>query len=368
MVSDRPLAPLASSPPYALPIPAPAPESESGRSGSGVFEKPKASWREAVRAHEAPSYRRAALQTATTFVPFLLLLAAMAVVAPKNLLLAYLLAIPAAGFALRLFILQHDCSHGSFVPSSTLNHVLGSIFGVFTITPYFKWRHNHLTHHAWSGNLDRRVRGAEFYTMTVDEYLAASPKERFRYRLYRSPWILLPFGGIFAFALSNRWFSSVSGKSRPRDRISVWATNAAMVLLAYGMGFRTYLLIYVPIVLLAGTAGLILFYVQHQFEDGYFVHKDEWDHFEAAMTGSSHLVLPEPLRFFSANIGYHHVHHLSPRVPNYAIERCHRALAWAGTPTKLHLRDLPRLFRLALWDAERQRLVSFADVASRSGQ
>lgn len=312
-------------------------------------------WRGVISPYESPSWTRAGVQVLNTFVPAIALLVAMVLTCQEHYAITLALAVPAAAF----FVLQHDCGHGSFVPSALGNHVLGSIFGLVTITPYFAWRQNHATHHAWSGNLDRRVPGAEFYTMTVAEYRRLSPLRRFSYRAYRSPFVLLGLGALVAFVLQNRRFAPVAGRGRPRDRLSVWGTNVALALFAWAVGFRTYALVYAPIVLIGGTAGVLLFFVQHQFEEGYFVRDRAWRHADSALRGSSYLALPRLLEFFTADIGRHHAHHLSTRVPNYRLAACHRALDAIAAPRTLRLGDVPRLLRLGLWDEERGRLVGF---------
>lgn len=318
-------------------------------------------WRRRVAPFEQASWSRALLQIANTFVPAVVLLGAMFFTCREHYGITLLLSIPASCFFVRLFILQHDCGHGSFTPSPFVNHVLGSVIGVFSMTPYFAWRLNHGTHHAWSGQLDKRVPGGEFYTMTVAEYAALSPRRRFLYRVYRSPVLLLGFGGTYAFVLDNRRFVSVGGSVRLRDRLSVWLTNGALLAFAFAVGPARYALVYAPLVAFAATPAVVLFYVQHQFEEGYFARRASWTHFDSAVKGSSYFALPKVLQFFTGNIGFHHVHHLSSRVPNYRLEDCHRALADAVTPTEIRLHDLPRLLRLALWDEERGRLVSFRD-------
>ncbi|HVH45818.1 MAG TPA: fatty acid desaturase [Labilithrix sp.] len=348
----------ATTPPRSLPPIPPPPSTETTHAEPS---RDPGWWRRRVAPFERSSWRHAGVQIANTVIPALVLLAAMIATCRDHYGITLLLSIPAAGFFVRLFILQHDCGHGSFVPSAIGNHLLGCFLGVFTITPYFAWRLNHATHHAWSGKLDRRVPGAEFYTMTVEEYARLSPRRRLLYRIYRSPWLLLGIGGMFAFVLDNRRFSSVSGRSRLRDRLSVWLTNAAIVALAWAVGPSRYALVYAPLVILAGTPAVVLFYVQHLFEIAYFARDSRWKHFDAAVTGSSLFKLPKVLAFFTGSIGYHHIHHLSPRVPNYALVECHRELESSIDPPVLHLADVPRLLRLALWDEARGKLVSFKD-------
>jgi omega-6 fatty acid desaturase (delta-12 desaturase) len=352
--TDRVSAPPRSSPPSIASATRP-------ECASGEHPRDPAWWRGRVAPFERATWRKGIVQLLNTVVPALALLCAMVVTCREHYALTLLLSVPTSCFFVRMFILQHDCGHGSFVPSPTANHVIGSIIGFFTITPYFAWRLNHATHHAWSGQLDKRVPGGEFYTMTVAEYAELPKWRRLLYRVYRSPWVILGFGGFYAFVLDNRRFSSVSGSSRLRDRLSVWITNLVIVAFAWAVGPTRYALVYAPLVVFAATPAVLLFYVQHQFEDAYFARASRWRHFDSAVSGSSYFKLPKLLEFFTGSIGYHHVHHLSARVPNYALEGCHRALETEIEPHVVRLSDLPRLLRLALWDEARGKLVSFRD-------
>lgn len=352
----------ASLPPRAEEPAAPLPRTGETESPTERPLRGDRTWRARIAPFERPSYAIALWQTLSTFVPAVLLVVAMFATCREHYGITLLLLLPASGFFVRGFVLQHDCGHGSFTPSARLNHVLGTILGTLTLTPYFAWRLNHATHHAWSGNLDKRVPGAEFFTMTVAEYAALPPRRRFLYRLYRSPWLVLILGGPIAFLLDNRRFAPVSGQSRVRDRLSVWGMNALLALVVWRVGIRDFALVYVPLALVAGNAGVLLFYVQHQYEEAYFERKGRWNHVDSALLGSSFFDLPRVLAYFTADIGYHHIHHLSTRVPNYRLRACHRALGGAVAPKVVRLRDVPRLVHLGLWDEERKRLVAFDDA------
>jgi omega-6 fatty acid desaturase (delta-12 desaturase) len=278
-------------------------------------------------------------------------------------LLVLALALPASGFLLRTYIMFHDCAHGSFLPSKRGNAWLGIALGLLVYAPFNSWRHSHAVHHATSGDLDRRGVG-DVLTMTVAEYQASPWRRRLGYRLFRNPLVMFGLGPIYALMVQPRL---VSRSARPRIRRSVIRTNIALAILVAGMcwlvGWREYLLVQGPAALLAGSAGVWLFYVQHQFEDTYWQSTDGWSYADAALRGSSHLKLPRVLQFFTGNIGLHHVHHLSARIPNYNLQRAlDENPIFRDVPT-LSLLDGLRAVRLKLWDEDRGRLVTFAEAS-----
>jgi len=276
-------------------------------------------------------------------------------------LLVLLLAIPAAGFLLRTFILFHDCAHGSLLPGRRANAWLGSVLGLMFFTPFARWRYDHAVHHATSGDLDRRFIG-DVPTYTVAEYNAWSWPTRLGYRLFRNPAVMFGLGPIYAMLLEPRW-AVPSGS--PRIKRSVWATNLVLVLVVGGLcwliGWRDFVLVEAPFVPLAGGAGIWLFYVQHQFDHTYWQRSPEWSYADAALRGSSYLKLPKVLQFFTGNIGFHHVHHLNAKIPNYNLQRAHdREPIFHGVP-KVSLADGPRAARLKLWDEDASRVVTWAE-------
>jgi acyl-lipid omega-6 desaturase (Delta-12 desaturase) len=321
-----------------------------------------APWRPALAPYERPHLGRGMADLATSVVPYAALSVLMYVALDFSYLLVLALAIPTAGFLVRTFIVFHDCAHGSFLPCRRANALLGAGLGVLVFESFANWRHNHAVHHATAGDLDRRGVG-DVHTLTVAEYQASARRRRVGYRLFRNPLVMFGLGPIYGMVLHPRL---VPRSARPRIRRSVIATNLALVALVGTLclllGWREYLLVQGPITLLAGAAGVWLFYVQHQFEDTYWQSAGDWSYADAALRGSSHLKLPKVLQFFTGNIGLHHVHHLSTRVPNYNLQRAHdENPVFHDVPT-LSLWDGLRAVRLKLWDEDRGRLVTFADA------
>ena len=315
--------------------------------------------------YEAPDLRRCLVQLLATILPLLALWVAMLHTLAYGYWLTLLLAVPTAGFLVRLFMLQHDCAHRSFVRSTTTNDVLGMVIGLFTLTPHYYWRRLHLMHHATSGNLDRRGYG-DIDTLTVDEYLRLSPSQRFLYRMYRHPLVLFGVAPTWHFVVRQRFCPHRSTRWK-RERASVHATNAALVALLVGLslafGFKRLLLVQLPVVTLASSMGIWLFYVQHQFEDTYWDSAVRWDFIAAGIQGSSHYVLPQPLEWLTCRIGLHHIHHLSPRIPNYRLRQCLDENPALQQAPRLSIRRSLRCASLKLWDEERQRLVPYPDAA-----
>ncbi len=300
---------------------------------------------------------------ATTLVPLAVLMWAAHVVQAWSLPLALLLAVPAAGFLIRTFILMHDCAHGSFFPWRAMNDTVGFVTGVLTLTPFAQWRRDHALHHASSGDLDRRGHG-DVPTLTVREYLAKSKRAQFGYRVIRHPALLL-LGGPFHLAIGQR-FRGKSSATGPRQLTSVWATNlaiaVAVAVVVWAVGWQTLLIAYALPYYFAAMAGVWLFYVQHQFEDAYWTPHQDWNYVDAALRGSSHLRLSPLLRWFTGSIGLHHVHHVAPRIPNYRLQQCHDSNAMFHQSPIVTVRSGTAALRLALWDEDRGRLVRFRDV------
>ncbi len=322
-------------------------------------------WRELLAPYKKASWRRAVLQLLNTALPFAAIWGLMAFLVERSYPLALLLALPAAFFFVRLFIFQHDCGHGAFFPSRRANNLLGGALGVVTLFPYGYWKRTHAIHHATSGNLDDREFG-DIRTLTVAEYRALSPLGRFGYRLYRNPFVLFAVGPFYQFVIKHRFPFDIPF-SWKREWASVLKTNVALVAvfgaLALALGWRTVLLVHLPIVLVAGALGVWLFYVQHQFEDTYWEHEEAWDFYRAGAHGSSFYDLGALGHWLTGNIGYHHIHHLASQIPNYRLAECFRDNPSLQRVTRLSLADSLRCARLRLWDEERRTMVTFADLA-----
>jgi omega-6 fatty acid desaturase (delta-12 desaturase) len=319
-------------------------------------------WRELLAPYEEPRLGRSLLDLATSVVPYLALLVLMYLALDVSYLLVLALSLPAAGFLLRTYILFHDCTHGSFMRSKRANAWLGIGLGLFVYSPFYSWRHNHAVHHATAGDLDRRGVG-DVPTLTVTEYRALPWKKRVGYRLFRNPLVMFGLGPIYALVIQPRL---VSRSARPRIKRSVMGTNVALAVLLSAVclliGWQEYLLVQWPAALMAGSAGVWLFYVQHQFEDAYWESAENWTYADAALRGSSYLKLPKALQFFTGNIGLHHVHHLSARIPNYNLQRAHDENPIFHDVPTITLLDGIRAVRLKLWDEDRRRLVTFAEA------
>lgn len=319
---------------------------------------------DSLKSYFHPDIKRSLFQLLNTAIPF----AAVWYLMLRSLEFGYwatlLLAIPAAGLVIRLFIFQHDCGHGSFFPRQSVNNAIGFVIGILSLTPYGYWRRTHAIHHATSGNLDRRDFG-EITTLTVREYQGLTPMRRLIYRLYRHPIVLLGIGPAYVFIFKHRFPADLPWSWKREWRSVMW-TNLAIIgvfLLAWQtIGIVTFLKVQLPITLIAGSAGVWLFYIQHQFDDTYWRRKPEWDYYEASLQGSSYYDLPKIINWFTGNIGVHHVHHLSSRIPNYRLHECLRENDYLQDVTRLTMRDSIRCIRLSLWDEDSQRLIAFSDV------
>lgn len=321
-------------------------------------------WNAMLAPYRQPVRWRSAFQLANTTV----LLAAFWYAALLSLQVGYwltlLAAIPAAFMLVRLFMLQHDCGHGAFFRSQPANNLVGSILGVFTLVPYAYWRRTHAIHHATSGNLDARGLG-DIDTLTVREYLSRSRFRRLMYRLYRHPVVLLLVGPTWQFILKHRLPLDIPRTWR-REALGVQATNLALAVLVAAMwwavGIERFLLVQLPITLIAGTIGVFLFYVQHQYEDTYWRYRETWNYFHAGLEGASHLTMPKVLQWCTANIGLHHIHHINSRIPNYHLQRAYDAHPELRQVTCLSLWQSVGTLRLTLWDEDAGRLVGFREL------
>ena len=316
-------------------------------------------WKQAVADHREPTLRNSVWQLVNSVIPYLALWGVMIWTLNISYWITLALAVVAAGFLVRIFIIFHDCGHGSFFNSRRANRLTEFVTGVLTFTPYRQWRYKHALHHATSGDLDRRGAG-EIWTLTIREYLEASRWKRFSYRLARNPFVLFGLAPFYVFLVEQRFPSRAVGR---RERRGVYWTNCALLaivtLMSLTIGIKAYVLIQLPVIMLAATAGVWLFYVQHQFEDVQWKRRDEWDYAEAALRGSSYYDLPRILQWFTGNIGFHHIHHLSPAIPNYNLERCHRENPMFQQVKSVTLWSSMKSFSFRLWDEPRQKLVGF---------
>ncbi|GAA0363324.1 fatty acid desaturase [Bacillus horti] len=312
-----------------------------------------------VAPYEKSNLKASIWQVCNTLIPFFVLWYLAYLSLDVSYWLTLPLAVLAAGFLIRVFILFHDCCHHSFFKNRVANEILGTITGVLTFFPYHKWKNEHNIHHATSSNLDKRGVG-DIWILTVEEYMTASIWTRMAYRMYRNPFVMFGLGPIFMFLFKNRFNRP---KARKAERLNTYLTNIIIVgvtaLLCWAIGWQAFLLIHGPIFLISGAAGIWLFYVQHQFEETYFEHDDEWSYVKAATDGSSYYKLPKVLQWITGNIGYHHVHHLSPRVPNYYLESAH-----TNTPPLQHVTTITILgslqaIRFRLWDEANKQFISF---------
>lgn len=323
-----------------------------------ALENNSPDWINIIGKYNKASAAKSWWQIANTLIPYLGLWVLMYYSLGISYWLTLGLAVIAAGFLVRIFIIFHDCGHGSFFRSSKANEIVGIIMGMLVFTPYHRWHYEHMVHHRTVGNLDKRGMG-DVYTMTVEEYKNSSPTKRFWYRMYRNPVLLLLIVPFFLFTIVYRLPGG--DRSRKMDlqtHLTTLALIIAVVLVSLWIGWKAFLLIQVPVLLMASIAGVWLFYVQHQYKDVVWERTENWDYQKIAMEGSSFVKLPRILQFFSGNIGYHHIHHLGPKIPNYNLEKCCRENP-AFQKKPLSLRQAIQSTRYRLWDEENHRLVSY---------
>jgi omega-6 fatty acid desaturase (delta-12 desaturase) len=315
-----------------------------------------------VSPYEQTDTKASIMQIINTIVPLIVLWYG----AYLSLSVSYWLTLPilllASGFMVRTFILFHDCCHQSFFKSRRANDILGTITGILTLVPYQQWKHSHSVHHATSSNLDKRGTG-DMWLLTVKEYTEATLWTKISYRVYRNPIMMFGIGPIATFLIQYRFNRK---GARRKERINTHVTNFSIVglyaLLAWLIGWQNFLLIQGPIFFVSGMLGIWLFYVQHQFEDSYFENEDEWSYVQAAVDGSSYYKLPKVLQWITGNIGFHHVHHLSPRVPNYNLEKAHNATPPLQKATTITIGTSFKSLRYRLWDEDNKTFVSYKDV------
>lgn len=324
-------------------------------------------WYQATARFEKPNLGRAVWQILDSLVPYLVLWYVMIRMLRAGLPYGAVLpvAVAAALFMVRVFILFHDCTHGSLFASKRANRIVGTLFGILTFVPFEEWRESHWKHHATVADLDRRGQG-DVWTMTTEEFLGATAGQRLAYKIYRNPFIMFGLGPLFSFLIYRRFVPKGASK---KARSSVYLTDLAVLgiwILAYvTIGLRTYFLIQLPIIFFGGMLGFWLFYVQHQFEGVYWSRHDEWDRMKAALVGSSFYKLPRVLQWFTGNIGFHTVHHVRPLIPNYNLEAAYRAEPAFREVGALRVWPSLRSLRMRLWDEKAGRLVGYRAAKAR---
>jgi acyl-lipid omega-6 desaturase (Delta-12 desaturase) len=326
------------------------------------------SWVKIIAKYRNPSRTRSWWQITNTFIPFVILWGLMIWSLSISYLLTWLFILPAAGFTIRLFIIFHDCGHGSYFKSKRLSDTIGYFLGVLTFTPYARWHYAHQIHHRTAGNLDKRGVG-DVWTLTVKEYKDMTKKQQLYYRIYRNPFIMFGIGAALIFIFGNR-FTRKSFSQKERN--SVYLTNLGIGVLAfmlcYIFGWKAYLMIQLPVLYIAAVAGVYMFYVQHQFDDVHWTDDQNWDFKEVALQGSSFFKLPKVLQWFTGNIGFHHIHHLSFKIPNYYLEACHKESPVFRNTKPITLFKSFRTLRLRLWNEETRRLVGFRYLKTNYSQ
>lgn len=338
----------------------------TGRPEAGAATAPARDWVRILSGYRTPDNRRSVFELVITLGPFLALWALAWATLSVSVWLALAISVVNAGFLLRLFIIQHDCGHGSFFSERRVNDITGRLLGVLTLTPYDVWRRNHAMHHSHAGNLDHRGTG-DIRTLTLAEYRGLTPLGRLGYRLYRNPLVMFIIGPIWLFGLTNRLPMGLMDAGR-QYWMSAMGTNVAIFALLgviwYVGGWAPILAVFVPTALVAGASGVWLFYVQHQFEEAHWDHDPDWQIHDAALHGSSHYVLPGPLPWLSGYIGVHHVHHLQSRIPFYRLPEVLRDHPRLGEIKRLTVRESLESARLHLWDEGSRRLLSFREARS----
>jgi omega-6 fatty acid desaturase (delta-12 desaturase) len=328
------------------------------------MEKNDTSWMKIIMKYNHPDNKRSWFQLISNCLMYFGGLALMVWSLQWSYWFTLLLALPVAGILVRIFIIFHDCGHGSFFKSKNLETFIGYFTGILTFTPFKPWSDNHLIHHKTAGNLDKRGTG-DVWTLTVKEYLESSVWKRLGYRLYRHPLVMFGLGSLFVFIIFQRL---TYREMDTTQRMGVYITNGGILvnalLLSLMVGFKAFLLIQLPVIYFAGIMGIWLFYVQHQFDPSYWSHTDTWDYHRVAMEGSSFYKLPGIFRWFSGSIGYHHIHHLSPKIPNYNLKKCHDENDFFSGIKPLTFWQSVISMKYRLWDEDNMKMVTIKEIRS----
>ncbi|KRG10789.1 fatty acid desaturase [Staphylococcus sp. NAM3COL9] len=321
-----------------------------------------------VKPFAKTNYTKSTIQIIDTLLPLIAILVISGLLYNVHWSLAIISSIFASIFLIRTFIIFHDACHGSYLKKQKHNDLLGNVTGFLTMFPYRKWRREHLIHHAGSGNLEKRGIG-DIWVMTVEEYTEASKSQRLTYRIYRNPLVMFVLGPFFLVFVSNR-FNSKDAKKK--ERINTWLNNILLIViyggLIYLLGAGHFFAVFAPMMFIAGMLGIWLFYIQHTFEDSYFEESSEWDYVKAAIDGSSYYKLPKVLHWVTGNIGYHHVHHLNPRIPNYALEETHETVTPLHHATSITLIESLTSLKFKLYDESHKRFITFKEFSLRNKQ
>ena len=329
---------------------------------STIKKDSNAEWIEIIKRYNSPDPVKSWWQIINSLGAYIVLWVIMILTFKISYWLTLILSVLAAGFMVRTFIIFHDCGHGSFFKSKSLNKVIGIITGLVVFTPYHKWHNEHRIHHQTVGNLDKRGTG-DVMTLTVDEYIHLSRWRRFSYRLYRTPFFLFGVATLLVFTLQQRVPAKhMTGKEKLYVHLSSLAIIAAVGLIIYFIGWKKFLFIQLPVLYIAGAHGLWLFYVQHQFRNVLWTNTENWDYKSVALKGSSLFKLPGILNWFTGNIGYHHIHHLSPLIPNYNLKKCHNENSLFQEIRPITFWSAFESLMLRLWDEKRQLLVRFNEI------
>jgi len=320
------------------------------------------SWQKVIMKYNQPELRKSIWQICNSLIPYLLLWFLMIQSLRISYFITLLLAILSSGFLVRLFIIFHDCGHGAFFKSAKANQIVGIILGILAFTPYYKWHNQHQIHHATTGNLDKRGIG-DVWTMTVEEYLNSPKWKRTVYKAFRNPFVMFSIGPLYMIFVQNRFSKKYM---TPKEKWNMYFTNIVLALIATAMslliGLKAYLIIQLPVVIFSHILGLWLFYIQHQFEGVSWHRSSNWDYKTAAIDGSSFLKLPAVLQWFTGNIGFHHLHHLSPRIPNYNLARCQYENDLFKEVKPITLFSTFKALKLSLWDEANRQLVRFGKI------
>jgi len=327
-----------------------------------IVEDSNPEWIRIIQKYRDPDPAKSWWQVINSVGSYIILWVLMVLSMKVSYWITLALSVFAAGFMVRIFIIFHDCGHGSFFKSSRLNKIVGIITGIIVFTPYHKWHHEHKIHHQTVGNLDKRGTG-DVKTLTVEEYIKLTKWQRFSYRFYRNPFFLFGLAPILLFVIQHRFTKkNMSGKEKVYVHLSNLALFVSIFLLILAIGWKAYLLIQLPVLYIASAHGIWLFYVQHQFRHVKWVNTENWDYKTIALEGSSMFRLPALLNWFTGNIGYHHIHHLSPMIPNYNLKKCHNENPIFQEISPITFFTAFESLLLRLWDEKRQMLIGFKEI------